>query len=62
MNDLLSYNFDKIIVGINNVKHLNEIINFKKIKKKYKKFDTNLNNSKLYDPRKWKFDENEEWC
>ena len=38
LNDLLRYNFDKIIIGINSKKNLNEIINFKKIDKKNERF------------------------
>ena len=53
LNDLLRYNFDKIIIGINSKKNLNEIINFKKIDKKKMK-DFNINDNKLIDPRNWK--------
>ena len=53
LNDLLRYNFDKIIIGINSKKNLNEIINFKKIDKKKIK-DFNITDNKLIDPRNWK--------
>ena len=53
LNDLLNYNFDKIIIGINSKKNLNEIINFKKINKK-KMINFNVNDKKLIDPRNWK--------
>ena len=53
LNDLLRYNFDKIIIGINSEQNLNEIINFKKINKKKMK-DFNINDKKLIDPRNWK--------
>ena len=54
LTDLLTYDYDKIIIGINNYNNLNEIINFKKIKKNIKVFNFNINDTKLIDPRKWK--------
>ena len=53
LTDLLNYEFDNIIIGINNSKDLNEILNFKIInKKKMKNFSTN--DKKLIDPRNWR--------
>ena len=34
LSDLINYDFDRIIIGVNNYNDLNEIINFKKNKKK----------------------------
>jgi aryl-alcohol dehydrogenase-like predicted oxidoreductase len=53
LSDLLSRDFDKIIIGINNLDNLKEIINFRKIDIK-KKLNFRLNDLKLIDPRKWK--------
>ena len=53
LSDLLTYDFDKIIIGINNSKNLNEIINFKKVNKN-KMINFNINDTKLIDPRNWK--------
>ena len=53
MSDLLEHNFDKIIIGINNYKNFNEIINFKKINKN-KMINFKINDTKLIDPRNWK--------
>ena len=53
LSDLLSRDFDKIIIGINNLDNLKEIKNFKKIDIK-KKLNFRLNDLKLIDPRKWK--------
>ena len=53
LSDLLNYDFDKIIIGINNSENLNKIMNFKTVGKNkminFKRSDTNL-----IDPRKWK--------
>ena len=54
LNDLMSYDFDQIIIGINNYDNLNEIINFKKIKKNNKIINLRISDTKLIDPRKWK--------
>lgn len=54
VNDLLNYNFDKIIIGINNCDNLKDIVNFKLIKKKDLKLDIKSNDLKLIDPRNWK--------
>lgn len=52
-SDLLYYDFDKIIVGINSLENLREILNFKRIKEnKIKNFE--IRDLKLIDPRKWK--------
>lgn len=53
-NDVLKYNFDKIIIGINNQDNLKEILNLKLAKMKYKLNDFTTNDLKLIDPRKWK--------
>ncbi len=53
LTDLLKYDFDQIIVGINDYNNLKEIINFKKIKKNNKFFSLNKNDLKLIDPRNW---------
>ena len=53
LTDLLKYDFDKIIVGINNSENLNEIINFKTVNKN-KMINHNINDTNLIDPRKWK--------
>ena len=52
-NDLLSCDFDKVIIGVNNYDNLNEIINFKKINNK-KVLELKISDLKLIDPRKWK--------
>ena len=54
LNNLMSYDFDQIIIGINSYNNLNEIINFKEIKKNIKLIDFKLSDTKLIDPRKWK--------
>ena len=51
MSDLLNRDFDRIIVGINNSKNLDEVINFKTINKKMINFS--INDKKLIDPRNW---------
>ena len=57
LTDLQSYQFDQIIIGINNTKNLKEIINFKTINNnKMKNFM--INDIRLIDPRKWNFNEN----
>lgn len=53
LTDLLNYDFDKIIVGINNSKNLKDIINFKIIDKN-KIIIPKINDIKLIDPRSWK--------
>ena len=52
-SDLLNYDFDKIIIGINNSKNLEEIINFKTINKN-KMTNFNISDKNLIDPRNWK--------
>jgi aryl-alcohol dehydrogenase-like predicted oxidoreductase len=53
LSDLLNYDFDKIIIGINNSENLDKIMNFKTVDKNkminFKTSDTNL-----IDPRKWR--------
>ena len=53
LSDLLNYDFDKIIIGINNSKNLKEIINFKTIDKN-KMINFKISDTKLIDPRNWK--------
>ena len=53
LSDLLNFDFDKIIIGINNSKNLKEIINFKSIKKN-KMINFNISDTKVIDPRNWK--------
>ena len=52
-SDLLNYDFDKIIIGINNSKNLEEIINFKTVNKN-KMINFSISDKKLIDPRNWK--------
>ena len=53
LSDLLKYDFDKIIVGINNSQNLKEIINFRTISKN-NMINLSINDTKLIDPRNWK--------
>lgn len=53
LSDLMNYNFDKIIIGINNSKNLEKILNFKTIDTK-KILRPQINEKKLIDPRLWK--------
>ena len=53
LSDLLNFDFDKIIIGINNSENLKEIINFKTVKKN-KMINFNISDTKLIDPRNWK--------
>ncbi len=53
LSDLLNYDFDQIIIGINSSENLKKIVNFKKINKN-KMINFNINDTKLIDPRKWK--------
>jgi len=52
LSDLMKYDFDQIIVGINNYNNLKQILNFKKIDQN-KIFNFKTNDIKLIDPRKW---------
>ncbi len=56
LSDLIKYDFDQIIIGVNNYDNLNEILNFKIIKNinKNKIINIKENDLKLIDPRKWK--------
>ena len=53
LSNLIKYDFDKIIVGINNSKNLKEIIKFKTVDKN-KMINLNISDNKLIDPRNWK--------
>lgn len=53
LSDLLYFDFDKIIIGINNFDNLKEIINFKRIDTN-NMFNLRINDVKLIDPRNWK--------
>ena len=53
LNDLLKHDFDKIVVGINNLENLKEIINFE-YTDKIKTANFQINDIKLIDPRNWK--------
>jgi len=49
----MTYDFDEIVIGINNFDSLKEIINFKRINKgKIINFESR--DLKLIDPRRWK--------
>ena len=53
MTESFKYQFDRIIIGVNNSKNFKEIINFKTINKnKMENFE--IGDTKLLDPRKWK--------
>ena len=54
LNDLLSHDFDQIIIGINSRDHLKEIFNFKLIENQDKMVDFTTKDLKLVDPRCWK--------
>jgi len=54
LSDLLSYNFDKIIIGINNCDNLKDVVNFKLIKKRDITLKIKTNDLELIDPRNWK--------
>ena len=53
LTDLMNYNFDKVIVGINKSENLKEIINFKSVRKNNIR-NFNIDDTKLIDPRNWK--------
>ena len=53
LSDLLQYNFDKIIIGINNSDNLKKILNFKIIDIS-KMYNLRITDKKLIDPRNWK--------
>ena len=52
LSDLLNYDFDKIIIGINSSDDLKKIINFKTIKNKM--VNLSIYDKSLIDPRNWK--------
>jgi aryl-alcohol dehydrogenase-like predicted oxidoreductase len=53
LTHLLDSNFDKIIIGVNNLNSLKQIVNFKKISLN-KMLNLKINDIKLIDPRQWK--------
>jgi len=53
LSDILKYDFDQIVIGVNNSDNFKEILNFKKIHKN-KMTNLRISDSKLIDPRKWK--------
>ncbi|OUX36080.1 MAG: hypothetical protein CBE33_06775 [Candidatus Pelagibacter sp. TMED273] len=53
LNDLIKYDFDKIVIGINDSNNFKEIMNFN-ITDKNKMINFNINDTKLTDPRNWK--------
>ena len=53
LSDILSYDFDQIVIGVNNYNNFKEIINFKTVKKK-NMINFNIDDTKLIDPRNWK--------
>lgn len=54
LSDISSYNFDRIIIGINNSNNLIDIINFKLIEKKKRMLKFKINDLSLIDPRNWR--------
>jgi len=54
LSDLLNFDFDKVVIGINNYNHLNEILNFKKVNLNNNVLNFKKNDLKLIDPRNWK--------
>ena len=53
LTDLLNYDFDQIVIGVNNCDNLKEILNFKTIKNNFF-LNIRQNDLKLIDPRNWK--------
>jgi aryl-alcohol dehydrogenase-like predicted oxidoreductase len=53
LSDLLNCDFDKVIIGINNLDNLKQVINFKKISIN-KMLNLKIDDTKLIDPRMWK--------
>ena len=54
MSELDKIDYEKIIIGVNDINQLKEIINFKK----YLNLSTDIfktKNLKLIDPRKWNY-------
>ena len=56
LSDVSNNDFDKIIIGFNNVDSLKEILNFKKINLN-KMPNLDIKDLNLIDPRKWKLNE-----
>jgi len=54
LNDLLNYDFDQIIIGVNNSDNLREILNFKLLSDKKKFINFTSKDLRLIDPRCWK--------
>ena len=53
LSDLMKYDFDRILIGINNSENLKEILNFKTVNKN-KMINFEISDRKLIDPRKWR--------
>ncbi len=53
LSDLMKYDFDRILIGINNSENLKQIINFKTVNKN-KMINFEISDRKLIDPRNWK--------
>lgn len=53
LSDLMNYDFEKVIIGINSTKNFNEIINFKTVDT-CKIIIPKINERNLVDPRCWK--------
>lgn len=53
LNEILKYDFDQIVIGVNNSDNFKKILNFKKINKN-KMINFRISDRKLIDPRKWK--------
>ena len=54
LSDLSDFNFDKIIVGINNCDNLKDVVNFKLIRNRDTMLKIKTNDLNLIDPRNWK--------
>jgi len=52
LSDIMNYDFDGIVIGINSLDNFKEILNFRKINID-KIYNLKINDLKLIDPRKW---------
>ena len=53
LSDILKYDFDRVIIGLNSYDNFKEILNFKRINI-HDKLNIKINDMKLIDPRNWK--------